>query len=162
MDGGEFMIGLLFYLVVLVCSILIYLALYSLLGCLKLVNGFLTDVRLMDSVFFGTTIGVCLIFKKELPEINELIPFDIPIIISLALTLTIGIIAYKISKTKVGFFIFAILTSPTWAIVCSFISSVFTDDKKVFWIVFASITISSLIIHFKQKDSIPETVLSFQ
>lgn len=153
------MIGLIIELIPACILFILAILLQIILAQLHLLRGFIINIRLMDSVFIGAIIGVCLIFKKELPEIDNLIKIKIPLFISIAIAIAIAVIVYRIQRNKIVYTITSIIVSPVWAIVGSIIFSVFNDSKRNFWIVFAIITLSNLYFHFNQRNYIPESVL---
>lgn len=118
-------------------------AIFSISCFATFVKGFFKNIKLVDSVFLFFVLFLSLAFV-----------LNIHIAISGIAALVVAFAVYKIMNTNIGYLVFSILFTPTWAFTFSFIFYLFNHNKLHSGILFVSLLIIAAYAHYSQKDDL--------
>lgn len=132
-------------LIVAILAIQILLVVFS-----GLLQGFLLHINLINGVFLGGIAGSTVYSNHRIvdifsdKEVHIVICFIVGIIVMFAVIL--------IQKTKVGFWIFAIIMSLVWAAIPAILTYAFTKSWVWFAVVQVLATIMNIFSHLRSRD----------
>lgn len=138
------------YLVIMLAIVFgswaIYLSVAGTSGMIKLfskripiVNGIFCAMLFIMIGLFG--------YMDEVPWNNPLHP-----VFTILIGIGIYILCHYIQKTKIGFWLFAVIMSPFWAAIGSCILTLITKSNMiVFWIGFGILTIFNVYLHIRSR-----------
>lgn len=125
----------------------LYMVLFSVAGAAGLVELFATRIPVLNSIFGGMLTFVALIFGYA-----DTTPYENPFNLFETILISLGvfILFHLIQKTKVGFWFFAVIMSPFWAVVGATIIWALTEHNWVFVIVFfVLLTVLNVCLHIR-------------
>lgn len=134
------------FLIVIAGLWLIYL---SVAGTSGLITLFSTRIPIVNGIFFAMLFVVVALFGNM-----ENVPWDNPFSTPVTLLIGIGIyiVCHLIQKTKIGFWLFAVIMSPFWAAVGSVILWLLAHHNWiVFWIAFVALTALNIYLHIRSR-----------
>ena len=135
-----------FYLPIIIIILLIVLA---------FIKAFLVQITLINSVLLGSLSGSILYCCNRYNDVvNINLPFDKEIhpAICLAVGISICIVTALIRRTKVGFWIFAVIFSIGWSLLLALFIDLFLNDRIWFWTIFGIATVINFTSHIRSRN----------
>lgn len=136
-----------------ICAALLAL-LFVIAGCTGLLKLFLMRITLLNSLFFSVfTTSVLLMGRMD--ELKDSYPFEVPFnsFVCILIGIAIFVVCQLLQKTNVGFWIFAVIMSPLWALIMSGVSYFLSDHNLiVFWVLLVVLTAINVYLHIRSKQ----------
>lgn len=133
------------------CAIVLILGIQFLLVVFSgLLQGFLLHINLINGVFFGGIAGSIVYSNHRIVDIFSDKEVHIVICFIVGLIVMFGVI--MIQKTKVGFWIFAIIMSLVWAAIPATLTYAFTKSWIWFAVVQVLATIMNIFSHLRSRN----------